>query len=51
MAKASKRFRASAEKVDRNKLYPAQEALELAKSCATAKFKESVDVAIQLGIY
>ncbi len=50
MAKVSKRYSAARAKVDRNKLYPANEALELAKSCATAKFKESVDVAVQLGI-
>lgn len=50
MAKISKRYAAARAKVDRNKLYSANEALELAKSCATAKFKESVDVAVQLGI-
>lgn len=50
MANVSKRYSAARAKVDRNKLYPANEALELAKSCATAKFKESVDVAVQLGI-
>ena len=36
--------------VDRDKAYGADEALALAKSCATAKFTESVDVAVQLGI-
>ncbi|MFM7966127.1 MAG: hypothetical protein ACKPBE_06695, partial [Betaproteobacteria bacterium] len=46
----SKRYAAARSKVDRAKLYTAQEALELAKACATAKFKESVDVAVQLGI-
>ena len=46
----SKRYSAARAKVDRSKLYSAQEALELAKACATAKFKESVDVAVQLGI-
>lgn len=50
MRKPSKRYNSARGQVDRNKLYPAVEALELAKSCATAKFKESVDVAIQLGI-
>jgi len=50
MAKLSKRYSAVRAKVDRTKVYPAQEALELAKACATAKFKESVDVAVQLGI-
>ena len=50
MAKASKRVRAFQEKVDRSKLYPVDEALALLKEFATAKFNESVDVAIQLGV-
>lgn len=50
MAKVSKRMAALRAKVDRNKLYPAQEALALVKETANAKFDESVDVAIQLGI-
>jgi large subunit ribosomal protein L1 len=50
MAKISKRFASVVSKVDRAKLYPAQEAIALAKACATAKFKDSVDVADQLGI-
>ena len=37
-------------KVDRDKLYPVQEALKLVKEGATAKFNESVDVAVNLGI-
>lgn len=50
MAKLSKRTRALQEKFDRNKLYPVNEALALVKETATAKFDESIDVAIQLGI-
>src|ERR1700733_7790040 len=50
MAKLSKRLQAFAAKVDRQKLYPIDEALALVKQCATAKFDESVDVAVQLGI-
>jgi large subunit ribosomal protein L1 len=50
MAKLSKRLQAFANKVDREKLYPIDEALALIKQCATAKFDESVDVAVQLGI-
>lgn len=50
MAKLSKRISAVRSKVDRTKTYTADEALALAKSCATAKFTESVDVAVQLGI-
>lgn len=50
MAKLSKRMSAVAEKIDRSKLYPVNEALSLVKECATAKFDESIDVAVQLGI-
>lgn len=45
-----KREKANDAKVDAQKLYPIAEALELVKSCANAKFDESVDVAVQLGI-
>jgi len=38
------------ESYDKNALYPVREALELVKKLATAKFDESVDVAIVLGI-
>jgi len=48
--KLSKRAAAIAEKIDRKKLYPLTEALSLIKETATAKFDESVDVAIQLGV-
>ena len=50
MAKVSKRVRAFKEKVDRNKLYPLDEALALLKEFATAKFNESIDIAVQLGV-
>ena len=50
MAKASKRARAVFAKVDRNKAYPVSDALGLVKECATAKFDESIDVAVNLGI-
>lgn len=50
MAKVSKRVRAFKEKVDRNKLYPVDEALALLKEFATAKFNESIDIAVQLGV-
>ena len=50
MAKVSKRLQAFASKVDGQKLYAIDEALSLVKSCATAKFDESIDVAVQLGI-
>src|ERR1700749_714426 len=50
MAKLSKRLQAFANKVDRQKLYPLEDALSLVKECASAKFNESIDVAVQLGI-
>src|SRR5271170_6108390 len=50
MAKLSKRLQAFATKVDRMKLYPVDQALSLVKECASAKFDESIDVAVQLGI-
>ena len=50
MAKLSKRARLIREKVDVLKEYDINEALALLKEFATAKFRESVDVAINLGI-
>lgn len=50
MAKVSKRMAAIAQKIDRSKLYPVSDALNLIKECANAKFNESIDVAVQLGI-
>jgi len=50
MARVSKRYKAIATKVDRNKLYPLDEALKLVKETAKAKFDESIDVAVNLGI-
>lgn len=46
----SKRRKLFEEKIERGKLYPVSEAINLLKDCATAKFKESVDVAVNLGI-
>jgi len=50
MAKLTKRSAALREKIDRTKLYPVTDALTLIKETATAKFDESIDVAVQLGI-
>jgi len=50
MAKLTKRQQAVQSKVDRNKLYPLNEALALARDLATAKFDESIDVALNLGV-
>jgi len=49
MAKLTKRIKAFVA-VDRNKLYPITEAVNLVKTAATAKFDESIDVAINLGV-
>lgn len=50
MANMSKRRKAILAKVEVGKLYPVDEALGLLKETASAKFDESVDVAINLGI-
>lgn len=50
MAKLSKRVQAVRAKVDRTRVYPLTDALALVKECAVAKFDESVDVAVNLGI-
>jgi large subunit ribosomal protein L1 len=50
MAKLTKKQNAVAGKVDSNKLYPLTDALAIVKECATAKFDESIDVAVQLGV-
>ncbi len=50
MAKLTKKQKTLEAKIDRNKVYAADEALALIKETATAKFTESVDVAIQLGV-
>jgi large subunit ribosomal protein L1 len=47
---ASKRYETMRAKVNRDKNYPALEALKMVKEGATAKFNESVDVSINLGI-
>ena len=46
----SKRLKALTEKVDRDKLYPVLDGLNLVKETAKAKFDESIDAAINLGI-
>ena len=47
----SKRMKSIVEKVDADKLYPIADALKLVKENAKAKFDESIDAAINLGIY
>jgi large subunit ribosomal protein L1 len=50
MTKLTKKAKALQGKVDSNKLYPIGDALSIVKEAATAKFDESIDVAVQLGI-
>ncbi|MBQ7559057.1 MAG: 50S ribosomal protein L1 [Synergistaceae bacterium] len=48
--KRSKRYKEAAAKIEPNKLYGLREAVELFKSIATAKFNESIEVHVRLGI-
>lgn len=50
MARLSKRVRAFKEKVDPTKAYPLGDAVALLKELSTAKFNETVEVAVKLGI-
>ncbi|GED44722.1 50S ribosomal protein L1 [Vreelandella aquamarina] len=50
MAKLSKRAKVIREKVDPNKAYSLEEAVALLSELSTVKFKESLDVAINLGV-
>lgn len=50
MAHISRRTKALRTKIDRDKIYPIVDAIKLVKEGASAKFNESIDVAINLGI-
>ncbi|HBF07575.1 MAG: 50S ribosomal protein L1 [Pseudomonadota bacterium] len=50
MSKLSKRKQLIKEKVDTNAVYAVAEAFEILKSVSTVKFKESVDVSVNLGV-
>src|SRR5690554_7018759 len=50
MAKLTKRMRTIRERVDATREYEINEAIALLKELATAKFVESIDVAVNLGI-
>jgi large subunit ribosomal protein L1 len=50
MARLSKRKKAAREKVDPQKVYEIDVALDIVKELATAKFPESIDVAVNLGV-
>lgn len=50
MAKKSKGYRAAVEKVDREQRYPLAQAVSLVKGTARAKFDETVEIAVRLGV-
>lgn len=50
MARPGKRARAFREKVEEGRLYPVDEAVRLLNQLSTVKFKESIDVSINLGV-
>ncbi|MBS3934258.1 MAG: 50S ribosomal protein L1 [Truepera sp.] len=50
MPKHGKRYRSLAGKVDRNKSYSPEEAAALVKELATAKFDETIEIHVRLGI-
>ena len=50
MGKIAKRIAKSREGIDRNQLYEVAEAVKLIKSRATAKFDETVEIAMNLGV-
>jgi large subunit ribosomal protein L1 len=50
MAKLGKRVRSGREGIDRTKLYPLAEAVKMIKSRAKAKFDETIEVAMNLGV-
>ena len=50
MSGNGKTYRAALEKVDRSQRYPLEDSLRLAKETARAKFDETVELAIRLGV-
>lgn len=50
MPKRGKRYKALREKIDRTRMYDVEEAIELLKECANAKFVETVELSVKLGI-
>lgn len=50
MAKNPKKYAAAFSKIDRNRSYPLSEAISLVKDAAFAKFDETVDIAVRLGV-
>ena len=50
MAKKSKKYRAAAELIEFGKFYTADEAVDLVKKTATAKFDETIEMHVRLGV-
>ncbi|MDY6845231.1 MAG: 50S ribosomal protein L1, partial [Thermodesulfobacteriota bacterium] len=50
MVKRSKKYLAMKEKVDRYRMYDTKEAIDLAKEVAYAKFDETLEVSMNLGV-
>jgi large subunit ribosomal protein L1 len=50
MAKLTKKQKEAAAKIEKGKLYSLKDAAALIKTVATAKFDESVDIAVRLGV-
>jgi len=50
MAKHGKRYRSAAERVETGRLYPLQDAVELAAGAGHAKFDETLEIALRLGV-
>ena len=50
MGKLTKKQKEAASKIDKNKLYSLKDASALIKAVASAKFDESVDIAVRLGV-
>ena len=50
MTRISKKAKAIAANIDRNRFYPVDEAIETLKANATAKFDETIEVAMNLGV-
>jgi hypothetical protein len=50
MGKSGKKYREKAQLIDQSRKYTLTEAVELVKQSATARFDESVDVAVRLGV-
>ncbi|EIA08871.1 50S ribosomal protein L1 [Flavobacterium frigoris] len=50
MAKLTKKQKEAASKIDKNKVYSLKDAAALLKVVASAKFDESVDIAVRLGV-